>query len=409
MTLGVNGNGDVLKTQLIFGGKTNRCHPDSGKSQSSSNMYYTHSTSHWQNPETFLGYIHQVLIPYRNETIRRRNYSPDQKFLLLLDLHYSHFTDVTIEEDCVTLLRDNGWLLVYIPAGCTDIFQVLDVVVNAVYKSGVRSAFCWWLKKQLDEFFKVNTDNSVPFIIDFRVSAMKSLLPSFVQKGLEYICTDEMKASIKDCFLQKALLQEALSPDIQNQILMMTEEQKDELFIRNTDHFHHLEHDDNEVAAADIGEDVIGNNLTDIYLHQGDTEEVVILDDDSSSDDDDAVRTDADEVKCTRDDDSDLYAQHRVFTSMFRNFMNAYDESDNNVCTVNWEYSNDTCIIVQVYEVGGSYNGYKGIVLGCKNRKYDVFLQRNVTNDSKELDIFTIHTFPKHYLYKIAAEIPLNK
>ena len=87
----VNAEGDVVKpTQIIFGGKTKRCEPNTGKPPFPKDIYYDHSTSHWQTPETMIRYLDTVLKPYRLATIERLHLSDDQKMIVILDLHYSH-------------------------------------------------------------------------------------------------------------------------------------------------------------------------------------------------------------------------------------------------------------------------------------------------------------------------------
>ena len=64
-----------------------------------------------------------------------RHHAEDQKMILIIDLHYSH-TDALV----LALMRASNIIPIYIPAGCTDIHQVGDVVVNKPYKNGVTAA-----------------------------------------------------------------------------------------------------------------------------------------------------------------------------------------------------------------------------------------------------------------------------
>lgn len=142
----LNAEGDIVTpAQVIFGGKiklcfsyyatnntcysytgkTKRCHPNAGKPPFPDGIYYDHSESHWQNPETMIRYITTVLVPCRVATIARLGLSIDQKMILILDLHYSHKDKVVL-----AFLIECHIIPVYIPAGCTDLHQVCDVVVN---------------------------------------------------------------------------------------------------------------------------------------------------------------------------------------------------------------------------------------------------------------------------------------
>ena len=119
----VEETGEALKTQYIFGGKTDRCHP---KDKPNPDLgYFTHSESHWQTENTFLQYLDEVIMPYKEKTIRELNLPADQYMILKLDLHYSHKTEKVLER-----MRLLHILPLYVPAGCTDIMQEMDTVVN---------------------------------------------------------------------------------------------------------------------------------------------------------------------------------------------------------------------------------------------------------------------------------------
>ena len=52
---------DFLPFQLIYGGKTDRCHPSFSFP---SDWVISHSSNHWSNESTMLEYIHGVIILY---------------------------------------------------------------------------------------------------------------------------------------------------------------------------------------------------------------------------------------------------------------------------------------------------------------------------------------------------------
>ena len=53
--------GDFLPLQLIYCGKTARCHP---KLQFPSDWHITHAKKHWSNEETILQYVEHVIVLY---------------------------------------------------------------------------------------------------------------------------------------------------------------------------------------------------------------------------------------------------------------------------------------------------------------------------------------------------------
>jgi hypothetical protein len=85
-TIAVTESGNLLPTQLIFEGKTERCHP---RGKPPSNIIWDHTDSHWQTPESYMRFIEQVLVPYKKEIISANNLNADQWAILKHDLHYS--------------------------------------------------------------------------------------------------------------------------------------------------------------------------------------------------------------------------------------------------------------------------------------------------------------------------------
>ena len=202
----VNAEGDVVSpTQIIFGGKTKRCHPNGGKGPVPKDIYYDNSLSHWQTPETMIRYINRVLVPYRLATIARLNLPIHQKMILILDLHYSHKDAVVL-----ALAREYHILLVYIPAGCTDLHQVCDVVVNKPYKNGVVKSFIDYVTEKFGEFNqRVNPNPADVFQLNMAGSVMKPLIPGYVERGMEAVGQLRMKDVIKACFYKASFVGEA--------------------------------------------------------------------------------------------------------------------------------------------------------------------------------------------------------
>ncbi len=56
---------DFLPLQLIYGGKTNRCHP---MFQFPLDWDITHSKKHWSNENTMISYFENILVPYIRKT-----------------------------------------------------------------------------------------------------------------------------------------------------------------------------------------------------------------------------------------------------------------------------------------------------------------------------------------------------
>ena len=53
--------GDFLPVQLIYKGKTSRCHP---RFQFPSGWHVTHAPKHWSTEQTMIEYIRNIIFPY---------------------------------------------------------------------------------------------------------------------------------------------------------------------------------------------------------------------------------------------------------------------------------------------------------------------------------------------------------
>ena len=77
-------SGDMLPVQLIYDGKTDRCHPQGVKFPSDWNI--THSDNHWSTNKTMEEYADIILIPYVNRVKKEQKLPKRQKSLVILDV-----------------------------------------------------------------------------------------------------------------------------------------------------------------------------------------------------------------------------------------------------------------------------------------------------------------------------------
>ena len=75
-----NAEGDFLPIQLIYTGKTPRCHP---RYVFPSEWNVTHSPNHWSNEDTMVQYVTNIILPYI-ETVRER-LSTESAALVVMD------------------------------------------------------------------------------------------------------------------------------------------------------------------------------------------------------------------------------------------------------------------------------------------------------------------------------------
>jgi len=189
-----------------FGGKTVRCHPDGGRTPAPDGLYYDHTMSHWQSISTYLRYIEESIVPYHQATVQRLKLPADQKCVLIHDLHFSHQG-----ADVVDFCNANNILLVYVPAGCTDIMQMCDKVLNKPYKNAITKAFIEYVNGKFEEHTASGDDGL--FSLNMALSVMKPVLPIFVQTAMEALSTTAMKDVIRECFLEDGLVRRARTLD----------------------------------------------------------------------------------------------------------------------------------------------------------------------------------------------------
>ena len=128
MLLSVNMYGYLLPPQVIYGGKTDRCHPQNVTFPE--DWHITHTPTHWSNIDTMHEYLVNILIPYIN-SVRVKLGLPDQKAILILDVFAPH-RDQTFKD----ALKAANIKPIYVPAGATADLQPLDAdgSVNSVLK-----------------------------------------------------------------------------------------------------------------------------------------------------------------------------------------------------------------------------------------------------------------------------------
>ncbi len=132
--------GEFLPMQLIYGGKTSRCHPPF---EFPADWDITHSSNHWANETTMLAYIKKVIVPFV-EKVRSDIDNENQPALVLFD----HFNG-QLTENITKILEENNIHSVLVPANCTDKLQPLDLTVNRSAKAFLKNKFETWYAEEL--------------------------------------------------------------------------------------------------------------------------------------------------------------------------------------------------------------------------------------------------------------------
>jgi len=119
-------SGDFLPIQLLYEGKTSKCHPVVSFPEE---WHVTHTADHWCNEDTMIDYIKLVIVSYLDNMKKKLDLSPTHTGLVILD----EFKGQTSSR-VLNLLEECHLMYVIVPPNCTDHLEPLDVSVNRAAK-----------------------------------------------------------------------------------------------------------------------------------------------------------------------------------------------------------------------------------------------------------------------------------
>ncbi len=131
--------GDFLPIQVIYKGKTNRCHP---KFDFPLDWDITHSPRHWSTEETMVQYIKNIIFSYVTST--RELLRCNSPALVIID-NFKGQVSTKINE----LLESHDIHTCLLPPNTTDRLQPLDIAVNKPAKDYMRQKFDEWYSEQI--------------------------------------------------------------------------------------------------------------------------------------------------------------------------------------------------------------------------------------------------------------------
>lgn len=171
-----NAIGEMLPFQLIYSGKTNRCHP---VQKLPPEWSVTHNMKHWSNEETMLLYISDVIVPYITRVREDMGVGKEQAALAIFDRFKGQMTEKVVEA-----LEEENIQSILVPAGCTDQLQPLDLTVNRVAKSFLQERFREWYANKVADQYNAGESNYVP--IDLTTAQMKSVGANWLIQLYQY-------------------------------------------------------------------------------------------------------------------------------------------------------------------------------------------------------------------------------
>ena len=158
--------GDFLPVQLIYQGKSQRCHPHH---QFPSGWDITHSPKHWSTEETMLQYISNIIAPYVENV---RHLLGDRKPAIVIIDNFK----AQITAPVNALLEEHNIHVCLLPPNTTDLLQPMDISVNKPAKDFLKRKFQEWYSNQVMEQLEgQDIEMSEIQPIDLRMTVLKEV------------------------------------------------------------------------------------------------------------------------------------------------------------------------------------------------------------------------------------------
>ena len=172
--------GDFLPLQLIYQGKSARCHPHY---HFPSGWNITHSPRHWSTEDTMIEYINEIIIPYvQNQRDLLEN--PALSALVIMDNFRGQITS-----SINTLLEAHNIHVCLLPPNTTDLLQPLDIAVNKPAKDFLKRKFEEWYSNEVTKQLHgiCDLDSVVIQPVDLSMAAVKEQSAKWLVEMYEYI------------------------------------------------------------------------------------------------------------------------------------------------------------------------------------------------------------------------------
>lgn len=210
--------GDFLPLQLVYKGKTSRCHLHF---QFPAGWLVSHSPKHWSTEETMIEYIEIIIIPYV-ESYREFLNDPNQSAVVIMDNFKGQVTTAVNN-----LLDAHNIYVCLIPPNTTDVLQPMDASVNKPAKDFLKRKFEEWysneVTKQLHGITNIKSVELQP--IDFSMASVKELSAKWLVEMSDYIANNPqfIVHGFRRCGILKAMdrchIEEDSEPEVEQELL----------------------------------------------------------------------------------------------------------------------------------------------------------------------------------------------
>ena len=122
--------GCFLYPQVLYEGKTARCHPSV---KFPDGWDVSHTANHWSNDRSMIGYLEKIVIPFLKAKHEKLGLPASQPALAIFDVFKGQQTD-----NFKQTLQSNNIRFVAVPANCTDKLQPMDLAINKPLKDAMK-------------------------------------------------------------------------------------------------------------------------------------------------------------------------------------------------------------------------------------------------------------------------------
>lgn len=175
-------SGLFLPMQLLYSGKTNRCHP---KYTFPPSFDVYHTPNHWSNTETCLRFVSNIIVPYVIEKRKQLKLGDSHPALLIFDAFSGQ-----CGEPISDALEENKILVVKVPGKCTDKLQPLDLSVNKPAKDFLRGKFGTWYATLVQKELDAGKGPS-EIKVDMSMAVIKEVSATWLTGLYDHLCSSQ--------------------------------------------------------------------------------------------------------------------------------------------------------------------------------------------------------------------------
>lgn len=132
-------------------------------------------------------WFHKILVPHRDAMVSKHDLGPAAKIFLYWDIYSVHIGAEMrdwIGKECPWII------LLYVPAGCTGVFQPCDVGLQRVYKHHIKQSVNQYFCAKVQRLMKSGTDASLIRLLT-DLGPLRDASVGWIIDAIEYLNSDQ--------------------------------------------------------------------------------------------------------------------------------------------------------------------------------------------------------------------------